>query len=39
MYYGDGKMIEAPRTGEVVRIVPVRTSGDYFGATRIKFTG
>lgn len=32
MYIGDGKMIEAPHTGDVVHIVPVRTTnaGDAF---------
>ncbi|GAS94936.1 NLP/P60 protein [Mycolicibacterium canariasense] len=27
MYLGDGMMIEAPYTGSVVKISPVRTSG------------
>jgi peptidoglycan DL-endopeptidase CwlO len=34
MYIGDGKMIEAPFTGSVVRIVPLRQNG-YIGARRI----
>ena len=33
LYVGGGKMIEAPRTGIPVRIVPVRARG-YFGARR-----
>jgi cell wall-associated NlpC family hydrolase len=33
LYIGDGLMIEAPHTGEVVRIASVNRS-DYFGATR-----
>lgn len=27
MYLGDGTMLEAPYTGSVVRIAPVRTNG------------
>jgi cell wall-associated NlpC family hydrolase len=33
LYIGDGLMIEAPHTGEVVRIASINRS-DYFGATR-----
>jgi len=33
MYVGNGKMITAPRTGDVVKIAPVRY-GDLVGATR-----
>ncbi|WP_435137766.1 NlpC/P60 family protein [Actinacidiphila sp. bgisy144] len=34
MYYGDGKVIEAPKTGESVHIVPLYKSGGLVGATR-----
>lgn len=34
MYYGDGKVIEAPRTGEDVQIVNLYRSGGLVGATR-----
>lgn len=37
MYYGDGKIIQAPRTGEDVEIVTIgeaMPSSDYYGATR-----
>ena len=34
MYYGDGKVIEAPRTGKNVQVVPLYTSGGLVGATR-----
>jgi cell wall-associated NlpC family hydrolase/biotin carboxyl carrier protein len=37
MYVGNGKMIEAPQTGEVVRITDVRLSGDFYAATRLNF--
>ena len=33
MYAGNGRMIEAPHTGSVVRTVPVRST-EYFGARR-----
>ncbi|MFC5745650.1 C40 family peptidase [Actinomadura rugatobispora] len=29
VYYGDGKMVEAPRTGDVVKISPLRSSLTY----------
>ncbi|MCV7298970.1 NlpC/P60 family peptidoglycan endopeptidase RipA [Mycobacterium barrassiae] len=35
LYLGDGKMIEAPYTGSVVKISPVRTSGMTPYATRL----
>ncbi|MGW1839637.1 C40 family peptidase [Streptomyces sp. NPDC002067] len=37
MYYGDGKIIHAPRTGKKVEIVPIAQAmpeRDYYGATR-----
>ncbi|WP_324607644.1 bifunctional lytic transglycosylase/C40 family peptidase [Streptomyces sp. NRRL WC-3742] len=34
MYYGDGQVIEAPKTGKNVQIVPLYTSGGLVGATR-----
>lgn len=34
MYYGNGKIIEAPRTGKQVQIVPLYKSGGLVGATR-----
>ncbi|WP_331720757.1 NlpC/P60 family protein (plasmid) [Streptomyces sp. NBC_01136] len=34
MYYGDGKIIEAPRTGKNVQIVKLYRSGGLVGATR-----
>ncbi|MFD0409957.1 NlpC/P60 family protein [Kitasatospora sp. NPDC127116] len=34
MYYGDGKVIEAPKTGKQVQIVPLYTTGGLVGATR-----
>ncbi|MEU9079969.1 NlpC/P60 family protein [Kitasatospora sp. NPDC048538] len=34
MYYGDGKVIEAPKTGKNVQIVPLYTTGGLVGATR-----
>ena len=39
MYWGDGKMIEAPRTDLDVRITEARLDGDYYGATRLKLKG
>lgn len=40
MYVGDGKMIEAPRTGLKVRTTEARVEGDsrFFGATRINYS-
>lgn len=35
IYIGGGKMIEAARTGTLVRMVPARLTGDYYGATRL----
>jgi cell wall-associated NlpC family hydrolase len=34
MYVGDGKMINAPHTGDVVRIVSIQGRGGYVGAVR-----
>jgi cell wall-associated NlpC family hydrolase len=34
MYVGNGEMIEAPETGEVVHITPVRLYGDFVGLGR-----
>jgi hypothetical protein len=34
MYIGDGKMVHAPTTGDVVRIAPIWYS-EYFGAARV----
>ncbi|EOT04376.1 bifunctional lytic transglycosylase/C40 family peptidase [Streptomyces noursei] len=37
MYYGDGKIIQAPRTGKKIEIVPISQAmpeRDYYGATR-----
>jgi cell wall-associated NlpC family hydrolase len=31
MYVGGGQMIEAPETGQVVHITPVRTDDDFAG--------
>lgn len=35
MYLGAGKMIEAPHSGTVVQISPVRLGGDFYAATRV----
>ena len=35
LYIGDGKMIEAPESGEVVKISPVRTAGLWPNAVRM----
>lgn len=35
MYLGDGLMIHAPTSGDVVKIVPLSTMSDYSGATRV----
>jgi cell wall-associated NlpC family hydrolase len=35
IYSGDGKMIEAPRSGQTIRETGLRTGGDFLGATRI----
>nr|WP_042196987.1 C40 family peptidase [Kibdelosporangium sp. MJ126-NF4]CEL22673.1 similar to Cell wall-associated hydrolase (invasion-associated proteins) [Kibdelosporangium sp. MJ126-NF4]CTQ89814.1 similar to Cell wall-associated hydrolase (invasion-associated proteins) [Kibdelosporangium sp. MJ126-NF4] len=36
MYVGDGKMVHAPNTGDVVKVVPLGGGGsDYFGAKRV----
>lgn len=37
MYIGNGEMIEAPQTGDVVKITEVRLGGNFYGATRIDF--
>jgi cell wall-associated NlpC family hydrolase len=34
MYVGNGEMIEAPETGEVVHITPIRLYGDFVGLGR-----
>lgn len=34
IYSGDGKMIEAPQSGQNIHETAIRTSGDYLGATR-----
>jgi cell wall-associated NlpC family hydrolase len=34
MYVGDGKMINAPHTGDVVRIVSIQGRSGYVGAVR-----
>lgn len=34
MYVGDGKIVEAPRTGDVVKISSLSGRGDYVGARR-----
>uniref|UniRef100_UPI003F49AC1A C40 family peptidase n=1 Tax=unclassified Streptomyces TaxID=2593676 RepID=UPI003F49AC1A len=34
MYYGNGKIIEAPRTGKKVQIIPLYRTGGLVGATR-----
>jgi cell wall-associated NlpC family hydrolase len=36
MYIGGGLMIHAPRTGDVVKIVPLSSHGSYCGARRVK---
>ncbi|MFI8350122.1 NlpC/P60 family protein [Streptomyces sp. NPDC085596] len=38
IYVGGGYMIDAPRTGAVIRFDPIDT-GDYFGATRVTEDG
>ncbi|HEX2902533.1 MAG TPA: C40 family peptidase [Jatrophihabitans sp.] len=35
MYLGDGLMIHAPTSGDVVKIVPLSVMSDYSGATRV----
>ena len=35
LYIGDGKMIEAPQSGQKIQLTAIRTGGDYFGATRV----
>jgi cell wall-associated NlpC family hydrolase len=35
IYVGDGMMIHAPTTGDVVKMSPVSYMGDYSGATRV----
>ena len=35
MYVGGGMMIEAPETGQVVHITPVRTGGGFAGVGRV----
>ncbi|ONI88064.1 hypothetical protein ALI22I_20195 [Saccharothrix sp. ALI-22-I] len=35
LYVGDGQMIEAPQSGQTILVTPIRTGGDYFGATRV----
>ncbi|WP_309114667.1 NlpC/P60 family protein [Saccharothrix sp.] len=35
LYIGDGKMIEAPQSGQKILAAEIRTGGDYFGATRV----
>ena len=35
MYIGNGMMIHAPHTGDVVRVVPLSSRGDVVGAVRI----
>ena len=35
IYVGDGKMINAPHTGDVVRIVSIQGRSGYVGARRI----
>ena len=34
MYIGNGMMIHAPHTGDVVRVVPLSSRGDIVGAVR-----
>jgi cell wall-associated NlpC family hydrolase len=34
MYVGGGQMIEAPQTGEVVHITPIRLNGGFAGVHR-----
>jgi len=36
MYIGGGLMIHAPRTGDVVKIVPLSSHGNYVGARRVR---
>ncbi|WP_436738003.1 NlpC/P60 family protein [Streptomyces sp. BBFR102] len=38
IYVGGGQMIDAPRTGAVIRFSPI-DSADYFGATRVTAAG
>jgi cell wall-associated NlpC family hydrolase len=35
IYLGDGVMIHAPQTGDVVKVAPMRYSGDFAGAVRL----
>ncbi len=34
-YLGDGKMIQAPETGENVQVVPADTGSEFAGAVRV----
>ena len=35
IYLGDGKMIQAPETGENVEVVPADTGSEFAGAVRV----
>ncbi len=35
LYIGDGRMIEAPQSGQPIQETPIRTDGDFAGATRV----
>jgi cell wall-associated NlpC family hydrolase len=35
LYVGNGRMIEAPQSGELIHETNIRTNGDYAGATRV----
>jgi cell wall-associated NlpC family hydrolase len=35
LYIGNGRMIEAPQSGQKITETTIRTSGDYIGATRV----
>lgn len=35
IYIGDGWMVEAPQTGQTVKVSAARVGGDYFGAVRL----
>jgi cell wall-associated NlpC family hydrolase len=35
VYLGDGKMIQAPETGENVEVVPADTGSEFAGAVRV----
>jgi cell wall-associated NlpC family hydrolase len=35
IYIGNGQMVEAPESGQLLHVTSIRTNGDYAGATRV----